>query len=316
MTSITTVSQLGARASLAKLHVESLLRSALESGVTVNHCFYIVDPANEKVAELGEELSSKHQVFHRENNDVTPFGRRGVPPFGGDFNYDYVLKRGEIGDVFITLHDDSILYNGRIFPRVLSNVDQNPFGGFLDQRAKSTYEDVYLDGTPLSDLRIGTWFLYGSHKKYSDAGYSLALYKNYWRWLINLRFRTTRITANKARIWLNGSFDLNIRARLDGHSFAIFDEIYPEALQEDLTHFEKFTGFFTARDMLKYSDTAGEVDAWAARLENLAKCNRHDQVVFDLEFMASMVNLLDRYDIKDPLLNGQVISDLKSTVKP
>lgn len=308
MKTITTLSQLGARLSLARLHV-TLLTNAAE-GKAINHAFYVVDSKNKKMMEYGEELASKHQVRNREDNNFTRFGRTGVPPYGGDFNYDFLLRSCEIGDAFLTLHDDSLIYSGNVFELVRESLAGVNFGGYLDQRAIETYQKILLDGVPLSELRIGTWFLFGNTKVYRDGGYALALYKNYYRWLINIKFRTTRISAKAFRLWLNGGFDLNIRARLDGQEFSILDKTHGARLGSELEHFEKFTGFFTRRNMLGLVDTNTEVDAWMKRHADKARLKDSD-AAFEVEFLESMAKMLDSFGIQDPLLNLNVVEDLR-----
>lgn len=309
MTDITTLSQLGARLSLAKLHVKLLTAAA--AGQNINHAFYIVDSKNKKLMAYGEELAKKHQVRTRNENNYTQFGKRGVPPYGGDFNYDYLLRSCTIGDAFLTLHDDSLIYSPNIFKLVNATLKHADFGGYLDQRALETYKKIFLDGIPLSELRIGTWFLFGNTRLYRENSYTMAIYRNYYRWLINIQFRTTRISANGLRLWLNGGFDLNIRARLDGRRFAILDQTNGDRLQNELEHFEKFTGFFTRRGMLKFVDTPTEVDMWLKRHSDKTRLS-DSEAAFEIEFLKSMTTMLKKYDIDDTLLNFNIIDDLQN----
>lgn len=308
MHSITTLSQLGARLSLAKLHVKLLIAAA--DSQNVNHVFYIVDPENRKMMEFGEELRIFAQVKSKTDNNYTKFGRPSFPRYGGDFNYDYLLRACDIGDTFLTLHDDSLIYSRDVFPMIRSSLGQHEFGGFLDQRAKDSYRKIFLDGIPLGELRIGTWFLYGNTSIYRQYHYSLAIYKNFYRWLINLQFRTTRLQARGFRLWLNGGFDLNIRGRLDGLRFDVLDHNHAQRLGSDLEHFEKITGFFTHRGMLKFVDTVNEVDEWKKWIGDNAKFDNEGKN-FELKFMRDLSNLLARHDIQDPLLNSQAIDYLE-----
>jgi hypothetical protein len=308
MTSITTLSQLGARLSLAKLHVK-LLRNAAE-GQSVQHAFYIVDPQNKKLMSFGEELAGFAQVRSKLTNDYTRFGVSGFPKYGGDFNYDYLLRACDIGDAFLTLHDDSLIYGREVFPMIRDSLSRHDFGGFLDQRAKDAYSRILLDGVPLGELRIGTWFLFGKTDIYRKNGYTMAIYKNFYRWLINLQFRTTRLSAKGFRLWLNGGFDLNICARLDGRSFDILDHHQGQRLGMELEHFEKITGFFAHRGMLPFVDTPDELDQWKKWMKSNAKLDKNGRN-FEIDFMKDLAALLARHDIEDPLLNTQAIAYLE-----
>lgn len=308
MPDITTLSQLGARFSLAKLHVKLLTAAA--DGHDVNHVFYIVDSRNEKLMAFGEELATVHQVRTRNDNNFTRFGEKGVPPYGGDFNYDFLLRSCSIGDAFLTLHDDTLIYDPKVFTLVKTTLEQGGFGGYLDQRALDTYRKIFLDGVPFSELRVGTWFLFANTELYRNNNYSLALYKNFYRWLINIQFRTTRISTTGLRLWLNGGFDLNIRARLDGHRFVILDHKHGDRLGKELEHFEKFTGFFTRRGMLEFVDTPGEVDRWMKRHADKSRLS-DTEAAFEIEFLDSMTQMLNAYGIEDSLLNPNVVEDLR-----
>jgi len=308
MTSLTTLSQLGARLSLAKLHVK-LLRSAA-AGQDVQHVFYIVDPENTQLMSFGEELATFAQVRSKLTNDYTRFGVPGFPKYGGDFNYDYLLRACDIGDAFLTLHDDSLIYSNEVFPMIGDSLSRHDFGGFLDQRAKDAYSRILLDGVPLGELRIGTWFLFGKTDVYRRHGYGMAIYRNFYRWLINIQFRTARLSAKSFRLWLNGGFDLNIRARLDGRSFDILDHHQGGRLGSDLEHFEKITGFFAHRGMLQFVDTKYEVDEWKKWLKSNAKLDKNGKI-FEIEFMKELADLLARHKVEDPLLNMQVIAYLE-----
>jgi hypothetical protein len=308
MNSITTLSQLGARLSLAKLHVKLLTEAARDQ--EVQHVFYIVDPANKRMMEFGEDLAQFAQVRSKLTNNYTKFGVPNFPKFGGDFNYDYLIRSCEIGDAFLTLHDDSLIYRKNVFSMIRESLAVNDFGGYLDQRAKDAYSRIFLDGVPLGELRIGTWFLFGSTEVYRRNNYTIAIYKNFYRWMINLHFRTTRLSASAFRLWLNGGFDLNIRGRLDGCLFDILDRQHVDCLGRDLEHFEKITGFFSQRNMMKYVDTPTEVDEWRKWLVANGKVGTSGES-YEIKFLKEVADLLARHNVMDPLLNDDVIKYLK-----
>ena len=312
MPKLTTLSQLGARTSLARLHVKLLLKSTAE--YDINHAFYLVDSENKMLHDfVFNELHEFGEVRSRRDNFYTPFGGKKYPQFGGDFNYDYLLRDCAIGESFLTLHDDTLLYKSDIFENVFSSLEKYNYGGFLDQRAKGAYENILLDGIPMGELRIGTWFLFGNTDHYRANDYRLAVYKNYYKWLINFQYKSTRISTKKLRVWLNGGFDLNLRARLDGNDFAVLDKLASDKLGTSIEHFEKVTGFFYHRGMMSFVDQDNEVDAWKEWLKK--NINRDESGnIFEIEFMKAMAKLLEKYDVDDKLLNTKTINKLKEHI--
>jgi hypothetical protein len=306
MKQITTLSQLGARLSIAKWHIAHLTRA--QSDNRVNHVLYIVDPHNSKLTDYARSLGGKFSVHDKGDNTWTNFSRKGAPAFGADINYDYLIRLPEVGDVFLTLHDDSILLSPRIWQDVRMLTDEFHFGGYLDTRGIPQYEHVYLDGVPLARLRVGTWFCFGRTAHYIDRKYSMGDYRTYWKWLLNLKFRTRRISADGWRVWLNGGFDLNIRARLAGDRFCILDDVGGEPLAE---HWNKITGFFVKRGLLPYADSVDEVDRWTVYLADLLR-KAPDQFNFDVSFLERIAAQLAQSGISDPLLNPAQIASFRS----
>jgi hypothetical protein len=246
--SLTTLSQLGCRRSLAELHVLALLNHT--SNVKgINHVFYNVSDENIVLKNFVKNLGMNHQVFFQSDNNYTPFGRKLSPKYGGDHNYDFLIRSASLNERFLTLHDDSIFKDGFLTElqdeMIKNEVD---FFGFKDTRVLEPYTTVFLDNLPFSDLRIGTWFFSGLRDVYLGRGYTMAEYQYYYRWLINFKYRTTRISSSKIRIWLNGGFDVNLKGRLDRYKFTVLDvKDFPDSI----VHNEKNTGFFSKRDMLE-----------------------------------------------------------------
>ena len=301
MKSITTLSQLGARLSIAKWHIAHLTRAAACDGA-VNHLLYIVDPRNSRLLEYARGLGGNFSVRDRRDNTWSNFSR--TSGLGADLNYDYLIRQPEVGDVFLTLHDDSILLSGEVWPTLRRLTDDAHFGGYLDTRGIPQYERVYLDGTPLSELRIGTWFCFGRTRHYIDRGYTIGDYRTYWRWSLQFKYRTRRITADSWRVWLNGGFDLNIRARLLGDRFCVLDRMNLEPMAE---HWNKITGFFVKRGLLPYADSRDEVSRWSSYLQALAR-QSPTQFDFDVAFLERIATQLHESGIADPLLNPDQIA--------
>ena len=302
MKQITTLSQLGARLSIAQWHIAHLRGST--SDEQVNHILYIVDPRNTRLAEYARSLSGKFTVYDKADNTWTDFSRKKAPAFGADINYDFLIRRPEVGDVFLTLHDDSILLSRNLWDELRQLAVEYHFGGYLDTRAIPQYERLYLDGVSLAKLRIGTWFCFGRTRHYLDRGYSIGDYRTYWKWSLNLKYRTWRLTADDWRVWLNGGFDLNIRGRLCGDRFCVLDEIPHEPFAE---HWNKITGFFVKRGLLEFADTPEEVERWNAYLGQLRRTSP-EQFDFDVSFLERMATKLHECKIYDPLLNHEQLA--------
>jgi hypothetical protein len=301
---ITTLSQLGARLSIAKWHISLLSQHAAGDGA-VNHIVYVVDPNNTQLQEFAHSLPARFTVLDRNDNTWTNFRQRDIPSFGGDVNYDFLIRRPETGDIFLTLHDDTLLHSADAWDLIRNTLKAHQFGGYLDSRDIPGYDRIFLDGVPLSKLRIGTWFCFGLTRHYLDRGYTIGDYHNYLRYSLNVKYRTLRIRTQGLRSWLNGGFDLNLRARLAGDSFHIIDDGY--ALAE---HWTKVTGFFSKRNLLEYVDTPDEIDRWRDRLTKLAQTDT-SQFVFDLRYLSELANALSANHIDDPLLNPSRILEFR-----
>lgn len=297
MKTITTLSQLGARLAIARWHVSRLQKSAPDKAV--NHILYVVDPRNTRLREYADSLGGAFTVYDRGDNNWTDFNLRTGSAFGGDANYDFLIRRPEVGEVFLTLHDDSILCSPDTWRRVRELTDEYHFGGYLDTRGVPQYERLYFDGIKMAELRIGTWFCFGRTQHYRDCGYTIGDYRNYFKWMLNWKFKSWRVSADGWRVWLNGGFDLNIRARLRGDRFCILDQRGEPPLAE---HWNKITGFFVKRDLLQYADGPDEVDRWVHHLAGL-KARDPEQFKFDVGFLERLARELHGLGIHDPLLN-------------
>lgn len=305
--SFTTLSQLGARLSVAKCHVTSLLN--VSKGADVNHVFYIVDPANKALGQYAESLTNmgRIKVYSREDNQWSDFKRLrkvGVE-LGGDVNYDFLIRCPETREFFLTLHDDSVLLSTNVWNYIEDILKDHHFGGYLDTRHFPGYDRILLDGQPLSSLRIGTWFCFGRTDHYIRKKYTMGLYKNYPSWYLNLKFLTLRLRCKGWKTWLNGGFDLNIKARLNGDRFHIGrDHNFAE-------HWQKITGFFAKRNLLKYADTSEEVDVWREYLRDL-KQRDPAQFSTDVDYLAQVAKKIEGFGVRDALINSPRIKEFKA----
>ena len=160
-------------------------------------------------------------------------------PYGGDCNYDFLIRRPQVGELFLTLHDDSIIVADNLLETVLRLKGDADFAGFKDTRVIPTYHNIEYEGVSMVNLRLGTWFTIGTKKEMLSNNYLFGDYRNYRKYLLHLRYKFDRRLKFKAqKIWLNGGFDLNIRGRIENKKFRVYD--LDEGIAE---HFEKITGF-------------------------------------------------------------------------
>ena len=309
---LTTLTQFGARLSLAKLHVKKLLESSDDE--KVNHLFYLVDPANIKLKSFLQKVASETSnvsLFTRDDNDFTPFYKlRRKAPYGGDYNYDFLIRRDETKDIFLTLHDDSIIECKNLYEELVSHLKSYEFGGYLDTREEiDGYSKMYIDNIPLTKLRVGTWFMYGLKEEYLKSNYTIADYSNYWKYFLYFRYNfNKRLRFKNQKVWLNGGFDFNIRARLEDRRIQLLDN----EEKKIATHLTKITGFFAAekRQMLQYADQEIEVEMWKKYAENLLLREELDQYYFDRNWLLDLSSTFEDADIKDELLNCQTINEI------
>lgn len=306
MHQITTISQLGARLSVAQLHVKLLRESSAND--MVNHILYIVDPANTRLQVWARSLSGPFSVYDRTDNIWTDFSRRGIPRFGGDLNYDFLIRQPEVGRTFVTLHDDTLIKRDDVWPVIADLMRDYHFGGYLDTRNIPQYRKIKLDGVPIDQLRVGTWFCFGRTEHYRTRGYTMGDYRNYFVWSLYAKYRSRRISVTSPRVWLNGGFDLNLRARLAGDRFYVFGGDAPYA-----EHWTKVTGFFERRGMIPFVDTTGEVDRWREHFRALWRTDR-TQFDFDWRYLARLAETLANHGIEDDFLNRDQLNLVRESV--
>lgn len=312
---ISTLSQLGSRLSIVKLHIQMLFKAFAEDD-NVNHVFYLVIPENKMLADYLSEFASKQNVsiYSKTDNDVTDFKRlKDAAPFGGDTNYEFLISRPEVGEFFLTLHDDSMLLLPAVSQMLRHYACHYDFIGYQDSRTGITaYDNLLIDGIPLSSLRLGTWFTFGNTKLVLDAGYKFGMYKTVD--LAGLKKEVkdvSRLVMLTDSVWLNGGMPFNILMRLDNRRILMLDKM-PENYAEHLT---KVTGFFAARQMMKYADQPEEVDAWRDRFVKLSKCGAPPGTLYkdpalDKKFLLRLAARLEHEGISDSLLNTKTIEEI------
>ena len=310
---LTTLTQFGARLSLAKLHIVKLLK-ACEDAIKVNHIFYLVDPKNKLLKNYLVDVTSQYSnciLLSRDDNNYTDFNRlKKAAPYGGDCNYDYLIRRPEVGDLFLTLHDDSIISTQDLYSSIVKLMENVDFAGYVDTRKEiDGYRDILIDGRSISEIRLGTWFTCGRKSLYLKNDYRIGDYRNYWKYFLWFRYGfNKRVVFKRQKVWLNGGFDLNIRARLCNNIFRILDD------GELAYHLTKITGFFASpkRSLLQYADTSQEVDRWKDYCFKLVKREQWEQLTHDCKFMMELTNQFESEGIHDPLLNTRVVKELFS----
>ena len=307
---LTTISQFGARLGLAKIHVKKLFESC--SSINTNHIFYLVDSENIKLSDFLKTIENKHdnvKVYSKNDNNYTDFRRlKKKAPYGGDCNYDFLIRCSETKDVFLTLHDDSIIESSDLYADIMDILEHNQYGGYLDSRSEiKDYARILLDGKRMTDLRIGTWFFFGLKKDYLNSQYKVGVYKNFWKYYLYYKYNfSNRLLFKSQRVWLNGGFDFNIRARLEGKNIYIINQNDQNKIAYHLT---KITGFFAAdkRKMLDFVDRDDEVQLWQLYASRLLKNENLEQYKFDKNFLLKISRTFEKEGVFDQLINKETI---------
>lgn len=290
---LTTISQLGSRESICRIHVERLVK---HSPSNTEHIFYIVDDKNPKLNEYAHnELKNIGKVFYRKDNPVLKSTHRTLPPLGGDKNYDWLISKVKT-KYFLTLHDDTILFSRKPFDWILNGItDGKEFGGFTDGRVHSTYDTLYYNGVPFSQIRIGTWFLYGNTSEFLSKNMSMGFYKNVFKPLIRFSLKSSNVRTTKLKQWVNGGFPFNIMVR--DYNFKLNLEEYSDQFKfsDDIIHKEKVTGFFVARKLIDFIDTNNEVAKWREYWDSCEITRKTSDIKF-IEELNSFISLNGKKD--------------------
>ena len=293
---LTTISQLGSRESICRIHVERLLKY---SPPNTEHIFYIVDDKNPKLnAYAKNELKAIGRVFYRKDNPVLESTHRTLPPLGGDKNYDWLISKVKT-KYFLTLHDDTILFSGKPFDWIIKGISEGKeFGGFTDGRVHSTYNRIYYKDVPFSQIRIGTWFLYGNTNEFVSKNMSMGFYKNVFKPFIRFSLKSSNVRTTKFKQWVNGGFPFNIMVR--DYNFELNVEEYNDQFKfsDDILHKEKVTGFFVARKLINFVDTNNEVAKWREYWDSCETTRR----TFDIKFIEELSSFISLNGQKDEIL--------------
>lgn len=297
MHQLTTISQLGSRKSICELHVNKLIENSFPG---TKHIFYIVDDKNpilNKYADL--ELSKIGKVFYRKDNLMLLNRHKTLSALGGDKNYEWLISHVET-PYFLTLHDDSIILNNKVFKWIKKNIsDSVSFGGFTDGRAQKMYDTLYYKNTKMSKLRIGTWFLFGNTNEFILNKMKMGFYRNVYFFNIKRKLNSPNVRTTKFKQWVNGGFPFNITIRDLDYKLAVeqYDENFK--FKKSIIHKEKVTGFFVARKLINYVDTCEEINKWLAYWNEIS----YEQKIHDMKFLKNLKSFLSEFKIYDKNLN-------------
>lgn len=293
---LTTISQLGSRESICRIHVERLIKY---SPANTQHIFYIVDDKNPKLNDFARnELNDLGEVFYRKDNPILKSAHRTLPPLGGDKNYDWLISKVKT-KYFLTLHDDTILFNRNPFDWIFKGIEEGKqFGGLTDGRVHSTYNTLFYKDVPFSQIRIGTWFLYGNTDEFIIKKMSMGFYRNVFKPLVKFSLKSSNVRTTKFKQWVNGGFPFNIMVR--DYNFELNVEEYNDQFKfsGDIIHKEKVTGFFVARGLINYIDTENEVAKW---LEYWDSCDEK-KIRSDIKFIEELNSFISLNGQKDEFL--------------
>ena len=294
---LTTISQLGSRKSVCELHVRNLLKYSPNG---TQHIFYMVDDKNPKLNFYAENyLKNIGEVYYKKDNILIQKPHKNLPPLGGDKNYDWLISKVKT-NFFLTLHDDSILFDSKTFDWIHKEIKNGcVFGGFTDGRVHSTYETLLYKGVPFSKLRIGTWFLFGNTFEFNSNHMSMGFYKNVYFFNIKRCLKSNNISTRKFRQWVNGGFPFNVLIRDLGYKISFIEYKTDFRFSKSIIHKEKVTGFFVARGLVNFIDTQEEIKKWKIRLNTITT----DKKSFDHNFLKDLYEFLLKNKIKDENLD-------------
>ena len=289
-------SMLGGRASVIDYHMKSIRDNI--SG-DVRKYFLLPDKEKKKTFEVVSKYSDLGVFIERNENNFNK-----IYP---DFSYDYMLRNYCETKKFLLVHDDTIIKRNNFQKIVRESMGKYDFGGQIDNacKNKSQYEKIILDGQKLSDIRIGTWCLYGDYKKYIENNYWFGKGGYEYQYIINWKYKTRRIKLNKYRVWLDGGFNFNIKSRLDNNNIKV------ERDESLIEHYTRCTNFFASRGMLEFVDQENEADEWIYRIKELKKNKEVEQIKKDLVGLENLNKIFSINKIKDELINDNFISELK-----
>ena len=322
MEELTTISQIGSRKSIAQLHIKKII-NASRNNKNINHILYLVNPDNHDLGEYLNNIKSQYQnvfLYRKEDNNYTNFKKLEKIgwQYGGDSNYDFLIRTKEVKKWFLTLHDDSMIEDCDLLLRLKEEKGTNDFFGYCDTRKEiSGYQKMYIDNIPLSQIRIGTWFFLGNKEIYLKNNYQVGCFKKRLSlyWYFKFKFNK-RLRFSESLVWLNGGFPFNIQARLDNQKIKVLEG---HRSKEDTNenpiafHLTKITGFFTSRNLAQFIDKEEEITKWEDYFQVLNKNMNYKQIEFDKNFLLNIANILKRNEIEDQLINEKTINYLTKT---
>lgn len=279
------ISQSVGRRSLLELHCKTF--STYLPGV--NH--YIFFPYGKGSVQ---DILDRYGVIGLDTSDVMWRRNDRIPDSG------YGMMLGEIKESkFLFVHDDVYLTNAFDKDRLEYNLAEFDFYGLLDSvtvRTDSVYSSIKYDGIPLSELRLGTYFLGGDKNLFLTNGMStgnierlIPIYSQWKYGLYKLRFNGIPR--------MDGGFDFNLK---------ILNQEYSVKRERNLpgvVHLERFTNFFSTRGL-----NASNVDAslWMGNSFDYGEHKRKN----DYSTLMRYANIFASHEIKDDFLNIETITEI------
>lgn len=279
------ISQSVGRRSLLELHCKTF------SKFLPNVSHYIFFPFGKSHVQ---DILNKYNIIGFDPADVTWCRNDKIP----DSGYGMMLR--EISETkFLFVHDDVYLTNLFDVNSLEENLMKNDFYGLLDSvtiNTTSVYSTIHYNSKPLTDLRLGTFFLGGDKNLFLDNNLStgnmkrlIPIYSQLKYGLYNLKF----MGFPK----VDGGFDFNLK---------ILNQSYKVKRDKNLpgvVHLERFTNFFSSRGL-----NANSVDknAWISNNYNYSLDKRKN----DYTILLKYANILESHGIWDDFLNTKTINTI------
>lgn len=298
------VSVLGGRSAIAMRHLECLTmaaRSVRSLGHVVDIVVYVTAFNNHRLldvvadAERGGELT------------VEVKSRRNLVSSTLDYDYDEMLDRHlDDHDAFLLLHDDTMI-NEELLCVTLELLNDSDVVAYLDSnRTLEYYRKVKVDGAPLSEIRLGTWFFSAKKVVWTEAAQGFGCGSFFSRQAVLDIFMNPRVVVDADYVWLNGGALFNIDLRLKERSIVVLDEILGH---QEKYHLNAAVNTFIKSKWLSYGmmDKPEENETLLRRISAL----RAEQQRSAIDKFAQLVVRYEEFGIQDYLVNRSTLECLR-----
>jgi len=301
------VTILGGRTSIAQKHLDSLFKAIDElqnnPGFFLNVVVYITNFNNSSL----HDLCFKY-VMH---NNIIFLSKTAYSEISStlDYDYDFIMENFlDSFEYFLLLHDDTFV-DSKLLLFTFRSLKKYDVVSFLDSnRSLHYYKKVLIDGIPLSDFRLGTWFFSASRKTWDDRVHGFGCGSFFSKKQLLDKFNNNRrLSIQDKYLWLNGGALFNLTLKLQNKKILILDYV---SEIENIYHFNAAVNIFIKSKWLSYEliDCKNEFKILKDNFLSLKKSDRLN-VLFSFE---KLIEKFDGFKIKDNLVNNSNLKILQS----